>query len=80
MYGIGVFEIFIIFLVLLLFFRPKEIFSLFRRVGTWYNRIKSMEKELKKSWDFDSESDDKDSSFGFDNDSPDRTDGEDTGV
>jgi Sec-independent protein translocase protein TatA len=80
MYGIGVFEIFIIFLVLLLFFRPKEIFSLFRRMGTWYNRIKNMEKELKKGWDFDSEPDDKDSSFGFDTDSPDGTDGEDTRV
>ncbi|MDA3811145.1 MAG: hypothetical protein PF518_12555 [Spirochaetaceae bacterium] len=66
MYGIGVFEVFIIFLVLLLFFRPKEIFNLFRRVGTWYSRIRNMEKELKKGWSFDSESSDKDNSFGFD--------------
>ncbi len=50
MYGIGIFEIFLIFLVLLLFFEPKEIYSLFRRMGTWYRKIRKAEDDLKRDW------------------------------
>ncbi len=69
MYGIGIFEIFLIFLVLLLFFRPKEIFSLFRKLGTWYNRIRRMENDLRKDWDIYSAGNDE--TFGFDADKSD---------
>ena len=51
MYGIGVFEIFLIFLVLLLFFRPKEIPGIFRRLGAWYRRIRKLEENLRNQWD-----------------------------
>ena len=51
MYGIGFFEVFLVFLVLLLFFRPKEILSMFRRLGAWYRRIKNLEDELRSQWD-----------------------------
>ena len=50
-YGIGIFEILLIFLVLLLFFKPAEIYSLFRRMGTMYRKIKKAEDDLRKDLD-----------------------------
>ena len=70
MYGLGVFEILIIFIVLLLFFRPVEIFGLFRRFGVWYNKIRRMENDLRKEWEIDTASGDK--AFGFDADESDK--------
>lgn len=51
MYGIGIFEIFLVFLVLLLFFRPKEILAMFRRLGAWYRKIRKLEENLRSQWD-----------------------------
>lgn len=64
MYGIGLFEIILVLLVLLLFFKPAEIFSLSRRFGVWYRKMKKMEEDLKKGWDLDPK--DYDEKFGFD--------------
>ena len=48
MYGIGIFEILLIFLVRLLFFRPVEIYGLFRKMGSLFRRIKNTEDVLRK--------------------------------
>lgn len=64
MYGIGIFEIFLIILVMLLFFKPEEIFGLFRRLGRWYRKVKGMEDNLKNGWKTGSAENDVD--FGFD--------------
>jgi Sec-independent protein translocase protein TatA len=64
MYGIGIFEIFLIFLILLLFFRPAEILNIFRRLGAWYRKIRKLEDDLMKEWDADDTG--KTGRFGFD--------------
>jgi Sec-independent protein translocase protein TatA len=71
MYGIGIFEIFIIFLVLLLFVKPEEIFSLFRKAGAWYSRIRDFEREIRE---------DQNESFGFDTENPDGADEEENNL
>ena len=76
MYGIGIFEIFIIFLVLLLFFKPEEIFSLFRRAGAWYSRIRDFEVKIREDLDLNDSAADQNNSFGFDTDPPDGADEE----
>ena len=52
MYGIGIFEILLIFLVLLLFFRPAEIYSLFRRMGGMVpeNQKRGGRSEKRSGW------------------------------
>jgi Sec-independent protein translocase protein TatA len=52
MYGIGIFEIFIVFLVLLLFFKPRDIFRLFRKAGAWYSQFRDFEKKIREDIDF----------------------------
>lgn len=64
MYGIGIFEIILVLLVLLLFFKPAEIFSLSRRLGVWYRKMKRIEEDLRKGWDADPG--DNEDKFGFD--------------
>ena len=46
MYGLGISEIAVIFLVLLLFFRPEEIFSFLRKTGQWYSRVNRVQKDM----------------------------------
>ena len=77
MYGIGLLEIFIVFLVLLLFFKPKDIFSLFRKAGAWYSRLKEIEKEIREDLDLSDSSSNQNNSFGFDTENPEGADEED---
>lgn len=66
MYGIGVFEIAAIFLVLILFFKPEDIYRLFRKGGQWYSRIKKTEKEIQDILESNSPVLQDDKAFGFD--------------
>ena len=68
MYGIGISELALILLVLLLFFKPEDIFAFIRKTGQFYRRISRLQKEMEDIIKTDFDNTEKDDSFGFDMD------------
>ena len=68
MYGLGLSEIAVILLVMLLFFKPEDIFSFFRKTGQWYSRLNKMEKEMEELINREITDPSDDEKFGFDTD------------
>ena len=66
MYGLGLSEIALIFLVLLLFFRPEEIFSFLRKAGQWYSRVSRVQKNMEDLINREFSTSDEKEKFGFD--------------
>ena len=56
MFGLGFWEIFIIFIVLIIFLDPKEIPILLRKIGRFYGEIAALNKDVNKMFkDIESE-------------------------
>lgn len=68
MYGIGISELALILLVLLLFFKPEDIFAFIRKTGQFYSRLSRLQNEMEDIIKTDFDNTEKDDSFGFDMD------------
>ena len=66
MYGVGISEIAVILLVMLLFFKPEDIFSFFRKAGQFYSRLLKVQKEMEDLIEREITDSENKEEFGFD--------------